>query len=71
MRQRDVIDEAVDMTIAVLRTDGYQESIAQPHTGTSTPAPVRVGMLSPGDVSHATSHEVTGELTAAISDHHA
>ena len=30
-----------------------------------------VGMLSLGDVSHATSHEVTGEVTSAVSDHHA
>lgn len=30
-----------------------------------------VGMLSLGDVSHSTSHEVTGEVTAAVSDHHA
>jgi CBS domain-containing protein len=30
-----------------------------------------VGMLSLGDVSHATSHEVAGEVTAAVSDHHA
>lgn len=30
-----------------------------------------VGMLSLGDVSHSASHELTGELTAAISAHHA
>lgn len=30
-----------------------------------------VGMLSLGDVSHSTSHEITGEVTAAVSDHHA
>lgn len=30
-----------------------------------------VGMLSLGDVSHAASRELTGELTAAVSSHHA
>jgi CBS domain-containing protein len=30
-----------------------------------------VGMLSLGDVSHETPHEVAGEVTAAVSDHHA
>ena len=30
-----------------------------------------VGMLALGDVSHATSHEVTGEVTAAVTAHHA
>lgn len=30
-----------------------------------------VGMLSLGDVSHAASHELTGELAAAVSAHHA
>jgi len=29
-----------------------------------------VGMLSLGDISHAASHELTGELAAAISGHH-
>ncbi|MEO1205482.1 MAG: CBS domain-containing protein [Pseudomonadota bacterium] len=29
-----------------------------------------VGMLSLGDVSHAASREMTGELTAAVSEHH-
>ena len=29
-----------------------------------------VGMLALGDVSHATSHEVTGEVTAAVTEHH-
>ena len=29
-----------------------------------------VGMLSLGDVSHATSHELSGELVAAVSAHH-
>lgn len=29
-----------------------------------------VGMLSVGDVSHATPHELTGELMAAVSSHH-
>jgi CBS domain-containing protein len=29
-----------------------------------------VGMLSLGDVSHATSHELTGEVVAAVSAHH-
>ncbi|QPH52373.1 CBS domain-containing protein [Pontivivens ytuae] len=29
-----------------------------------------VGMLSLGDVSHAVSHELTGELTRAVSAHH-
>ncbi len=29
-----------------------------------------VGMLSLGDVSHAASHELSGELMAAVSDHH-
>jgi CBS domain-containing protein len=29
-----------------------------------------VGILSLGDVSHATSHELTGELAAAVSAHH-
>ena len=30
-----------------------------------------VGILSLGDVSHVTSQDITGELTAAVSDHHA
>ena len=30
-----------------------------------------VGMLALGDISHAVSHEVTGEVAAAVSDHHA
>lgn len=30
-----------------------------------------VGMLTLGDVSQATSHEVTGEVTAAVAEHHA
>ena len=30
-----------------------------------------VGMLSLGDVSHAISHEIAGEVTFAVSDHHA
>lgn len=30
-----------------------------------------VGILSLGDVSHAASHELTGELAAAVSAHHA
>lgn len=30
-----------------------------------------VGMLSLGDVAHAASRELTGELTAAVSSHHA
>lgn len=30
-----------------------------------------VGMLSLGDISHKTSHELTGELAAAVSEHHA
>jgi len=30
-----------------------------------------VGMLSLGDISHATSHELTGEVTTAVTDHHA
>lgn len=30
-----------------------------------------VGMLSLGDVAHATSHELSGEVTAAVSGHHA
>jgi CBS domain-containing protein len=30
-----------------------------------------VGMLSLGDVSHAASHELTGELAASVSAHHA
>jgi CBS domain-containing protein len=29
-----------------------------------------VGMLSLGDISHAASHELCGELCAAVSDHH-
>ena len=29
-----------------------------------------VGMLSLGDISHAASHELTGELAAAVSAHH-
>ncbi len=29
-----------------------------------------VGMLSLGDISHAASHELSGELCAAVSDHH-
>jgi CBS domain-containing protein len=29
-----------------------------------------VGMLSLGDVSHAASHELSGELMAAVTDHH-
>jgi CBS domain-containing protein len=29
-----------------------------------------VGMLSFGDISHAASHELSGELMAAVSDHH-
>jgi CBS domain-containing protein len=29
-----------------------------------------VGMLSFGDISHATSHELSGELMAAVSAHH-
>jgi hypothetical protein len=29
-----------------------------------------VGMLSIGDISHAASHELSGELMAAVSDHH-
>jgi CBS domain-containing protein len=29
-----------------------------------------VGMLSLGDVSHAASHELSGELCAAVSEHH-
>jgi CBS domain-containing protein len=29
-----------------------------------------VGMLSFGDVSHAVSHELSGELMAAVSEHH-
>jgi CBS domain-containing protein len=29
-----------------------------------------VGMLSLGDVSHAASHELAGELCAAVSEHH-
>ena len=29
-----------------------------------------VGMLSLGDLSHAASHELTGELAAAVSEHH-
>jgi CBS domain-containing protein len=29
-----------------------------------------VGMLSLGDISHAASHELSGELMAAVSDHH-
>ena len=29
-----------------------------------------VGILSIGDVSHAASHELTGEVTAAVSAHH-
>jgi CBS domain-containing protein len=29
-----------------------------------------VGMLSLGDVSHAASHELSGELMAAVSEHH-
>ena len=30
-----------------------------------------VGMLALGDISHAVSHEITGEVAAAVSDHHA
>ncbi len=30
-----------------------------------------VGMLSLGDISHATSHEMSGEVIAAVSAHHA
>jgi hypothetical protein len=30
-----------------------------------------VGMLSIGDVSHATSHEMSGEVISAVSAHHA
>jgi CBS domain-containing protein len=30
-----------------------------------------VGMLSLGDISHATSHELTGEVTKAVTGHHA
>jgi len=30
-----------------------------------------VGLLSLGDVSHATSHEISGELASAVSQHHA
>jgi CBS domain-containing protein len=30
-----------------------------------------VGMLSLGDVAHAASHELSGEVTAAVSAHHA
>lgn len=30
-----------------------------------------VGILSLGDISHAASHEMTGELAAAVSAHHA
>ena len=30
-----------------------------------------VGMLSIGDISHATSHEMSGEVIAAVSAHHA
>lgn len=30
-----------------------------------------VGMLSLGDISHAASHELTGELAASVSAHHA
>jgi CBS domain-containing protein len=30
-----------------------------------------VGMLSLGDVAHAASHELSGEMTAAVSAHHA
>ena len=30
-----------------------------------------VGMLSLGDISHATSHELSGEVVAAVSAHHA
>jgi CBS domain-containing protein len=30
-----------------------------------------VGMLSLGDISHAASHELSGELAAAVSAHHA
>jgi CBS domain-containing protein len=29
-----------------------------------------VGMLSLGDISHAASHELSGELMAAVSEHH-
>jgi CBS domain-containing protein len=29
-----------------------------------------VGMLSFGDISHAASHELSGELMAAVSEHH-
>lgn len=30
-----------------------------------------VGMLSIGDISHAISHEISGEVIAAVSAHHA
>jgi CBS domain-containing protein len=30
-----------------------------------------VGILTLGDVSHTVSHEITGEVPAAVSDHHA
>jgi CBS domain-containing protein len=30
-----------------------------------------VGMLSLGDISHAASHEISGEMAAAVSAHHA
>jgi hypothetical protein len=30
-----------------------------------------VGMLSLGDVSHATSQQIAGEVIKAVSDHHA
>jgi CBS domain-containing protein len=30
-----------------------------------------VGMLSLGDIAHAVSHELSGEVTAAVSAHHA
>ena len=30
-----------------------------------------VGMLSLGDLSHATSHEIVGEVMEAVADHHA
>jgi CBS domain-containing protein len=30
-----------------------------------------VGILSVGDISHAASHELTGEVMAAVADHHA
>ena len=30
-----------------------------------------VGMLSIGDIAHATSHEMSGEVIAAVSAHHA